>query len=160
MQQHAQLEAEAQALGRAAERNRAAFEARRGYAQGPRLALSSGIDGVLGSVADLIKVPKVYRQAIASALGRRSEYVVVDSADTAQRVIDFVKNAGGWVTVLPLELIKARQPQLASSVAAAPGVVGLAAEQVEVSRALSGYCQPASGQYDAGRDYESGRLAG
>ena len=138
MQQHAQLEAEAQALGRAAERNRAAFEARRGYAQGPRLALSSGIDGVLGSVADLIKVPKVYRQAIASAFGRRSEYVVVDSADTAQRVIDFVKNAGGWVTVLPLELIKARQPQLASSVAAAPGVVGLAAEQVEVSGRFQG----------------------
>ena len=131
VQRHAQHEAEAQALTRAAERNRAAFEARRGYAQGPRLALSSGIKGVLGSVADLIRVQKRYRKAVASALGRRSEYVVVDSADTAQSVIDFVKKAGGWVTVLPLELIQARTPQLASDIAAAPGVIGLAAEQVE-----------------------------
>ena len=130
-QTHAQLEAEAQALERALERAQAAFEARRGYAQGPRLALSSGLPGVLGSVADLIRVPRRYRQAVASALGRRAEYVVVDTAQTAQAVIDFVKRSGGWVTVLPLELMRARQPSLPSAFENARGVIGLAADLVE-----------------------------
>ena len=130
MQTLAQLEAESQALGRAANKARAAFEARRGYAQGPKEALSSGIKGVLGSVADLIQVPNAYRQAISSALGRRAEYVVVDTAETAQQVIAHVRKAGGWVTVLPLELIKAKKPFLNSDIAKQEGVIGLAIDQI------------------------------
>src|SRR5690606_35803206 len=48
--------AEEMASKRAAERLRAAHEARRGYTQGPRTALSAGISGVIGSVADLVRV--------------------------------------------------------------------------------------------------------
>src|SRR5690606_32889216 len=68
--------AEAMSSQRAVERQRAAFESRRGYAQGPRNALASGIPGVIGSVADLVRVPPQYQQAVSGALGRRAEYVV------------------------------------------------------------------------------------
>ena len=98
---HAAAHAEAGALARAAERLRAAFEARRGYAQGPRVALTSGIAGVRGSVADLFRVTPGREAAIAGALGRRAEYVVVDTAETAEKVLAAVRRASGWATVLP-----------------------------------------------------------
>jgi chromosome segregation protein len=129
--EHANALAESQARARAAERSRQAFEARRGYAQGPRNALASGIPGVLGSVADLLRVPDEYREAVGAALGRRMEYVVVDNADTGQRVLDFVRRSAGFVTALPLDLIESRPAQLSDRLRGEPGVVGLASELVE-----------------------------
>jgi chromosome segregation protein len=126
----AQANAQAQAIRKTAQRARAEFEARRGYAQGPRHALSSGISGIYGSVADLIRVPNEYRQAVSSALGRRAEYIVVDTADTAQKVIAHVRAAGGWVTVLPIELVEARPSQLNSEIAAQEGIIDLAVNLV------------------------------
>jgi chromosome segregation protein len=129
--EHANALAEAQARSRAAQRSRQAFEARRGYAQGPRNALSSGIPGLHGSVADLLRVPDEYREAVGAALGRRLEYVVVDRADTGQKVLDHVRRSGGFVTVLPLDLIDPREPLLAERLRGEPAVVGLASELVE-----------------------------
>lgn len=129
--EHANAVAEAQARARAADRSRQAFETRRGYAQGPRNALSSGINGVHGSVADLLRVPDQYREAVGAALGRRMEYVVVDRADSGQKVLDFVRRSGGFVTVLPLDLIDVRTPPLSERLANAPGVIGLASDLVE-----------------------------
>ena len=137
-QQHAQASAEAAALTRAAERSRAAFEARRGYALGPKHALTSGIAGVYGSVADLLKVDETYRTALSSALGRRAEHIVVDTAQTAQAVLQHVKQKGGWVTALPLDLVKGRRPSLSPAFQNAAGVVGLAADLVEVAPEFEG----------------------
>lgn len=130
-QAQAQAVAEAQALQKAAQRFRAEFEARRGYAQGPRHALNSGIAGIYGSVADLIKVPHEYRQAISSALGRRAEYIVVDTAETAQKVIAHVRTVGGWITVLPLELIESRASFLSDDIANQEGIIDLAVNLIQ-----------------------------
>ena len=127
---HAEAFAEAQARTQAAARQRAAFEARRGYAQGPKSALTSGIAGVIGSVADLITVPPEYAQAVSSALGRRAEHVVVASSEVAQTVLAHVRRAGGWVTLLPLELIEGRSQRLSPALAAEEGVIALASEVV------------------------------
>ncbi|CAA9309997.1 MAG: Chromosome partition protein smc, partial [uncultured Chloroflexia bacterium] len=129
-QEHAAAVAEAQAQTQAAGRLRAAFEARRGYAQGPKSALTSGLAGIIGSVADLITVPPEYAQAISSALGRRAEHVVVDSATVAQRVLAHVRRAGGWVTLLPLDLVGGRPQELPPALAAEAGVVAWASEVV------------------------------
>lgn len=103
---HATAHGEAVAAARGAQQGRAAFEARRGYAQGPRVALTSGVAGVHGSVADLLRVAPEHQAAIAGALGRRAEYVVVDTAEVAERVLAVVRQAGGWVTLLPLDLLR------------------------------------------------------
>ncbi len=137
-QAYATASAEADALTRAAQKARAEFEARRGYAQGPKHALTSGIPGIHGSVADLLKVPDEYKQAVASALGRRSEYVVVDSAQTGQEVLAHVKRMGGWVTVLPLDLIKSQKANLATNILNEPGVIGLAVDLVEFQTQFEG----------------------
>ncbi len=130
-QEQAQAYAQAQSLHKTAQRSRAEFEARRGYAQGPRHALNSGMAGIHGSVADLIRVPEQYRQAVSSALGRRAEYIVVDTADTAQKVIAHVRAAGGWVTVLPLELVESRPAHLNADIASQEGIIDLAVNLIQ-----------------------------
>lgn len=132
-EEHALLSAEAVSRTRAAGRSRAAFEARRGFAQGPRNALSSGLPGVVGAVADLVKVAPEYQEAIAGALGRRAEYVVVTDADSGEAVIGHVRRAGGFVTVLPLDLLR-RQPERGyGSFATRRGVVAPALELVSMA---------------------------
>lgn len=124
--------AEAMSSRRAVERQRAAFESRRGYAQGPRNALASGVAGVIGSVADLVRVPAQYQQAVAGALGRRAEYVVVDTAASAEKVLAKVKEAGGFVTVLPLDLLRTGGQSVPAEVMSLPGVIAPATAIVEV----------------------------
>ncbi len=124
--------AEAMATQRAAERLRAAYEARRGYAQGPRTALAAGLPGVIGSVADLLRVEREHQTAIGAALGRRAEYVVVEDADSGEAVIEHVRRSGGYVTVLPLDLVRPRDGNVDDALLAGDGVVGLAADLVEV----------------------------
>ena len=85
-----------------------AFRTRQGYAQGPRTALDCGIAGVIGSVAEILFVPDQYRAALAGALGRRAEYVLVENATVGAEVLAAVREAGGWVTLLPLDLLRAR----------------------------------------------------
>lgn len=127
---HAQANAEADAAKTAVERARRALQARRGYQQGPRIALESGLEGIHGSVADLIDVPEMYRQAIASALGRRAQYVVVDTAETGKQVIDYTRRHTAWVTVLPLDLLDPKMSRPPSGLLEAPGVIGLASSVV------------------------------
>jgi len=135
-QEHQALAA-AEAVSRrhAAERLRAAFEARRGYAQGPRNALSSGLPGVHGSVADLLRVQPRYQMAIAGALGRRSEYVVVDSSESAKAVLEHVRQAGGFVTLLPLDLLRPAKAPFSTAQLAEAGVIAEAASLVSADAA-------------------------
>jgi chromosome segregation protein len=98
------------------------------------VALTSGVPGVRGSVADLLRVSADRQAAIAGALGRRSEYVVVDTAETAERVLDVVRRAGGWVTLLPLDLL--RPPRDAGPEGrGVAGVLGRAIDAVDVEEA-------------------------
>ena len=132
--EHGAALGEAQARTRALERQRASWRARQGYAQGPRHALTSGVPGVIGSVADLLRVREPYQQAIAGALGRRAEYVVVDTAETAAAVLEHVRGAGGWVTLLPLDLLRPGRPSRWDGAGDA-GVIGAASDLVEVDDA-------------------------
>lgn len=62
--------------------------------------------GLLGVVADLIKVDKTYEIAIETALGGNIQNIVTDCEETAKRMIDFLKrNKYGRATFLPLTAI-------------------------------------------------------
>ncbi len=65
--EHADAAAQARSLQTALARLRATIEARSGFAQGPRLALKSGMKGIHGAVADLLEVQDEHRQALAAA---------------------------------------------------------------------------------------------
>ena len=78
------------------------------YGEGARNALRSGLPGVVGAVADLLRVPGDYETAVTAALGRRLEQVVVEDADVARRIIEHLKRVGGRATFLPLDLLRLR----------------------------------------------------
>lgn len=139
-ERHAVAHAEAGAAARTAQQARAAYEARRGYAQGPRTALASGDPEVVGSVADLLQVKEPYQAAVAGALGRRAEYVVIARAAAAERVLTAVRAAGGWVTLLPLDLLRpARDDRRWADLG--PGLLVPAIEAVDVDDAFRGVAE-------------------
>lgn len=64
--------------------------------------------GIYGTMADLISFNQKYAQAVEAAGGSRLLYVVVDSVDTATKVIDKLKKArAGRATFIPLDKVRA-----------------------------------------------------
>ena len=62
--------------------------------------------GIIGVVADIIKVEKKYETAIETALGGNIQNIVTDNEETAKKVIGFLKtNKLGRATFLPLTSI-------------------------------------------------------
>ncbi len=67
------------------------------------------LTGILGAVAELIDVPKVYETAAEIALGGATQHIVVDSEQNARKAIQYLKmNRIGRATFLPLPVLKPR----------------------------------------------------
>ena len=87
--------------------------------------------GILGVVADIIKVEKSYETAIETALGGSIQNIVTDTEETAKRQIEFLKkNRYGRATFLPLSGISARGGFSTPQALKEQGVIGLASELV------------------------------
>ena len=83
--------------------------------------------GIVGVVADLIKVEKKYEIAVETALGGSIQNIVTDNEQTAKRMIEFLKrNKAGRATFLPLTSVKNRSEFKQEQVLKEPGVIGLA----------------------------------
>jgi chromosome segregation protein len=132
--QAATLEAETRtqwaASQRELERLERAFEAYSRFSEGPRKALQAGVAGVIGAVGDLLLVPGEYERAIAAALGRRVEQVVVEDGEVARSVIEYLKRVGGRATFLPLDLLPTRERRR-SPIFGEQAVLGVAADLVQ-----------------------------
>ncbi|WP_027414566.1 chromosome segregation protein SMC [Aneurinibacillus terranovensis] len=110
-----------------------------GFMQGVKEVLKArtrGFEGIEGAVAELITVEKRFETAIETALGGALQHVVVRDEAVGRQAIAFLKqNRAGRATFLPLDVIKPRQLQPAERgrLEHEPGVVGVAAELVEVA---------------------------
>ena len=83
--------------------------------------------GIIGVVADIIKVDKKFETAIETALGGNIQNIVTDDEDTAKKMIAFLKkNKGGRATFLPLTSIKNPQEFKTPEVLNEVGIVGMA----------------------------------
>ena len=83
--------------------------------------------GIIGVVADIIKVDKKYETAIETALGGNIQNIVTDDEETAKKMIGFLKkNKGGRATFLPLTSIKNPQEFKTPQVLEEKGIVGMA----------------------------------
>lgn len=88
--------------------------------------------GIIGVVADVIKVNKEYETAIETALGGSIQNIVTDNAQTAKEMIQFLKkNKFGRATFLPLSEVKAGQGFDAQDILKQKGVLGIASSLVE-----------------------------
>jgi chromosome segregation protein len=84
--------------------------------------------GILGTVAELIQVPRELETAIEVALAGQLQSIVVESWQDAQAAIDHLKRTReGRATFLPLDTLRATRPIQLPNMA---GVVGLASALV------------------------------
>ncbi|MDD7050583.1 MAG: chromosome segregation protein SMC [Lachnospiraceae bacterium] len=89
--------------------------------------------GIIGVVADIIKVDKQYETAIETALGGNIQNIVTEDEETAKKMISFLKaHKAGRATFLPLTSTRNPQEFKTPQVLEEKGVVGMAHELVKV----------------------------
>ncbi len=91
--------------------------------------------GLLGALAELVRVPEEYRPAVSAALGRRLHCLIVESRASIEGIVDHAKEEkAGGLTLLALGSCRARHhpaaappadidARAADVVSAAPGVL-------------------------------------
>lgn len=91
--------------------------------------------GIIGVVADIIKVDKKYETAIETALGGNIQNIVTEEEETAKRMIAFLKkNRYGRATFLPLTSLSHPQEFKTPEVLKETGVLGMADELVDIEK--------------------------
>ncbi len=106
-----------------------------GYASGVRAVLQASrekinpLDGILGVVGALVRVPSHLDKALETALGGALQNVITVTWQDTQGAIDFLKSSGrGRATFLPLDRLSVLP---AIGAPRAPGILGNAAELVD-----------------------------
>ncbi|MFJ7976367.1 chromosome segregation protein SMC [Peribacillus sp. NPDC096379] len=114
-----------------------------GFFQGVKEVLKAKNDtlhGVEGAIAELIKVPKEYQQAIETALGASMQHIVTDTENHARQAISYLKRNGyGRATFLPLTVIKSRElsPSQLQLLSNHPSFIGTAESLVQFNNRYS-----------------------
>ena len=113
--------------------------------------------GLIGVVADIIKVDKEYEIAIETALGGSIQNIVTDREDTAKRMIAYLKkNKFGRATFLPLTSMRGsggiRNPEALRE----PGVIGPANTLVHVDPQFEGLADQLLGRTLVVRNIDDG----
>ncbi|MBQ6679737.1 MAG: chromosome segregation protein SMC [Lachnospiraceae bacterium] len=94
----------------------------------------SRFPGMLGVVADLIRVEDRYRTAVETALGGSIQNIVTDTEDSAKALIAYLKeNRAGRATFLPLESLRPSDPHTDPAVLKEDGVIGFADSLTETA---------------------------
>jgi chromosome segregation protein len=101
---------------------------RAGYAQGVQTVFAAAgearLRGVVGTVADLLDVPRELERAVEAALGERLQWVVMETFEAAKAALGYLgRSGGGQATFLSLDWLNGG-PE--THVGTDPGVVGLA----------------------------------
>src|SRR5690625_4735328 len=104
-----------------------------GYYAGVRAVMQKkeDLEGIIGTVAELIKIPKEYIQAIDTVLGSSGQFIVVQNEKAARDAITYLKKSKrGRATFLPLTTIKPRNlsEKIKNQVKETPGFVGVASD--------------------------------
>ena len=98
------------------------------------MELKDSNPGILGVIADIVKVEKQYETAIETALGGTIQNIVTDKESTAKELIGYLKqNKLGRATFLPLNAIHARNTLENEACINEKGVIGVASNLVRVS---------------------------
>jgi chromosome segregation protein len=94
--------------------------------------------GIVGVVADIIKVEKTYETAIETALGGTIQNIVTEDETTAKSLIQYLKqNKFGRATFLPLTNMSANNGFNQDKVLKEVGVLGIASNLVEAESKFS-----------------------
>ncbi|MDO4166351.1 MAG: chromosome segregation protein SMC [Eubacteriales bacterium] len=104
--------------------------------------------GIIGVVADVIRVNKEYELAVETALGGSIQNIVTEDEQTAKSMIGHLKkNRYGRATFLPLTNMKGRKASHADNIMAEPGVIGMASTLVEAEERFQGLVESLLGRF-------------
>lgn len=89
-------------------------------------------EGLIGVVADIIKVEKKYEQAIETALGGNIQNIVTSDEQTAKTMIQYLKDQKlGRATFLPLTTVTPKEDEKTQQALKEDGVIGRADSLIE-----------------------------
>ena len=99
------------------------------------MELKESKKGIVGVVADIIKVDKKYEIAVETALGGNIQNVVTDNETIAKEAIEYLKKGKfGRATFLPLSSIANKTGFTNDRVLSEKGVIGLACDLVNIKK--------------------------
>jgi chromosome segregation protein len=102
------------------------------------------LEGIRGTVAELLRVPARLEVAVEAALGGRLQEVVVEGWTDAERSIAHLKQTGaGRATFLPLDTLRSSSPPKPPT---GEGILGVAAELIEYDSSLAPLAQAILGR--------------
>ncbi|MBQ1959246.1 MAG: chromosome segregation protein SMC, partial [Firmicutes bacterium] len=127
-----------------------------GYNGAVKFIMKSGISGIEGVVAELMKVPAGFEIAVETALGGSLQNIVCQKDANAKEAINALKaGKAGRLTFLPMESVKGSLGQPGSKVTGAPGFRGMASEVVNFDRKYEGIFQYLLGKVAIVEDMDS-----
>ncbi len=102
-----------------------------GYNYGVKYLMKANLQGLYGTVAELIQVPSGFEIAMETALGGNLQNIVCQRDKDAEKAIQLLKeNRAGRLTFLPLESIKKSFARRDPSISEAKGFKGFAADLI------------------------------
>ena len=116
------------------------------------------LEGIIGTVAELIEIPKDYLQAIDTVLGTRGQFVVVEDEKAGRSAINYLKQyKKGRATFLPITTIQSRYipDSMLERIASLPGYIGVASELVKNKRDVQNIIDNLLGQTIVAETLES-----
>lgn len=110
-----------------------------GYNGAVRFIMKSGLKGIEGVAADLMKVPAGLEVAVETALGAALQNVVVMRDEDAKAAVKALKESrAGRLTFLPVESVRGSRASLPPAVASVAGCRGIAAELISYDSKYGG----------------------
>ena len=126
-----------------------------GYTSAVKHVMKSGMSGIYGVVAELIKVPSGYETAIETALGQSLQNIVGADDTSARRAIRSLKeNKAGRMTFLPVSSIRGREKP-DGSIRNEAGFVAFAPECISYDRKYENVMSYLLGRVIVVKDLES-----
>ncbi len=127
-----------------------------GYNGAVRFIMKSGIRGIEGVVAELMKVPAGLEIAVETALGGSMQNIVCQKDANAKEAINALKNnKAGRLTFLPVESVKGSAAQVKAEVSGAAGFKGMAADLISFDSKYEGIFQYLLGRVAVVEDMDS-----
>ncbi|PWL46749.1 MAG: chromosome segregation protein SMC [Veillonellaceae bacterium] len=113
---------------------------------------------IIGPLGELIRVPEKYTAAAEIALGSMISNLVVDTSETAQTIISWLKNRhAGRTTFYPLDSMSGYPIREILQAAREPGICGIAASLFEHDEKISGIMQSILGRILIAEDMDAAR---
>ena len=105
-----------------------------GYNGAVRYIMDRKLRGVIGTLGDLLIVPRGYEIAIETELGGKLQNIVCEDDEVASKAIEMLKkDKAGRLTFLPVKDLKVQPPLSVEKLKGKKGFIGLASDIVGIS---------------------------